>query len=219
MQYRFKLALAACALVALSVPALAQTPPPGQKPGQKPAEKPTRDAAAPREDARTREFQMVVFLPTDALSSITPLQDDQKTKIKAIHDQMHQDVKAAEGDHTKITSIRDQAETAIRGILTADQIKQIEHVMSAVSMLQRSHTIPTATLKDVKLSTDQWEQIVPIEADEYAKLKGATREQRQAVYADFKSRVTSILTDAQEEVLTKFEAAHPAPGEGSAPGQ
>jgi len=201
MQTPFKLVLTACALIALSVPTQAQTRLRPQGPG--------RVAGAPRETQRERDYQAVVFLPPDVLNAITPLQPDQITRLTAIRNEMHQDVKAAGADRAKIADIRTHAVAAIRTVLTADQNSQIEHVMSAVVMLQRTHTVPPPTLKDVKLTSAQWEQIVTIEADEYAKLRGENKDQRNATFAEFKSRVDPVLTDAQRQVVAGFIAAHP----------
>jgi Spy/CpxP family protein refolding chaperone len=198
-------------LLALGVPALAQTtpaPPNAQARGQR---------GGGRQGGLTS-------LPVTAIDAIVTLKADQKTKITAIQDKLKEDMRAAAGDRQKAGELRTQATSDIKAVLTEEQAKTLQDTLPTLSLLNASRIVPYGALAEVKLTKDQLDKMQPIVKEEQEKLRGVARTERQAKMAeittDFKSKTDTILTQAQKDVVAKYVAAHPrgARGAGGARG-
>ena len=203
----------AAALFAVSVPAFAQDT---AKPAQTPAQTPAAGAQPGRQGRRGGGRALTLTaIPVGVLDMLTPLKDDQKTKITGIQDKAKTDAAAA-ADATARRDVNTKAAADIKAVLTTDQVSAVDKALPMLSLLNNSRTIPVAALPDVKLTKEQMDKISALTETETAKLKGLTGADRQAknqeVNDDFKTQVMAMLTTTQKDALTKYEAAHPQQG-------
>lgn len=204
--------MVAAALFAVTVPVFAQDAPPAA--GQTPA----AGAQPARQGRRAGGARLTLAtVPVAVLDMISPLKDDQKTKITGMQDKAKTDAAAA-ADNTARRDVNTKAVADVKAVLTTDQVNAVEKAMPMITMLNASRTIPIGALTDVKLTKDQMDKISAITETESAKLKGVAQADRQAknreVNADFKMQVEALLTTTQKDAIAKYIAAHPAPAGG-----
>ncbi len=203
--------MVAAALFAVTIPVFAQDAPPAPA-GQAPA----AGAAPARQGRRGGGARLTLAtLPVAVLDMVSPLKDEQKTKITGLQDKAKTDAAAA-ADATARRDVNTKAVADVKAVLTTDQANAVEKAMPMISMLNASQTIPVGALPDVKLTKDQMDKISAITETESAKLKGVAQADRQAknreVNADFKMQVEALLTAPQKDAIAKYIAAHPTPG-------
>ncbi len=204
--------LAAVLLGAAVAPVVAQDAPPAA---------PAAPAARQGRGGGRRNQLPLVNVPIAVMDMVSPLSDDQKTKIQAIQDKEKTDFAAAT-DRAAKTEVATKASDEIKALLTTDQTAAVAKATPMLAMLNQSRVIPVAALPDVKLTKDQMTKISSIVETEQAKLQGLTGADRQAkqteVNADFKTQVEALLTTDQKASLAKYEAAHPRPARPGAAG-
>ena len=203
--------MVAAALFAVTVPVFAQDAPAGQAPaaGQAPV-------AGARQGRRAGGRGLtLVTIPVAVLDMVSPLKEDQKTKITGIQDKAKTDAAAA-ADATARRDVNTKAAADVKAVLTTDQASAVDKAMPMLTMLNASQTIPVGALTDVKLTKEQMDKISALTETENAKLKGVAQPDRRAktteVNADFKMQVEAMLTTTQKDAIAKYVAAHPAPG-------
>lgn len=191
-------------LLALSVPALAQT---GD--AAKPAQTPGAQAGQGKGKGQGRRAGGLGTMPVSAIDYVVTLKDDQKSKITDIQKQARTDTQAATGDQAKIREINTKAVADIQAVLTDEQKDKLKKATPMLTLLQSSRAIPLAALSEVKLTDDQKtkiEEAVKEHADKTKVAPQGDRAARQAITADFKTKVESLLTEDQKKVIAKYPA-------------
>lgn len=158
----------------------------------------------------------VATVPVAALDSALKLTGEQKTKIKAIHDKLAEEMKGARPapgsppDPAAMQKLRDlnqQAVKDIEAILTDDQKAKLPDTIKELGAL-RNAGIPLEVVGDLKLTADQKTKIAAIAKEAQDKVSNLTPEERRAkmreTMQESRDKTMALLTDAQKKVITKF---------------
>lgn len=161
------------------------------------------------------------IVPPALLALMTPLSDDQKSRIQAIEDRWKPATEAASAAHNTVAvrALRQQARAAIMAVLTSQQQVVIAGYAPMLYMVRCSTAVPATQLSSVKLTSDQLTKLIALAGDYSAQRKALSDAYKTGVSrlnADVFTKIREVLTPDQIAALdrakdTAEQAASSAP--------